>query len=147
MSASLTDTVHLRDEAVERADSSSTQLAASIRCEDAYMSELTVVKENLAETRVERTNLRRSASDLVAKVQEASASLGGTLQAAVKSLNCLSEDVADKVKAEMELTRKWMLSSLDMEYTGALRRIRASVVLDDDELLRNVARFTALISV
>lgn len=33
-----------------------------------------------------------------------------------------------------------------MKYAGALSRIRPSVVRDDDELLRSVARCTALIS-
>lgn len=36
-----------------------------------------------------------------------------------------------------------MLSSLDVEYAGALRRIDANIVRDDDELLRNVARCAA----
>lgn len=39
-----------------------------------------------------------------------------------------------------------MLSSLDIEYASVPGRFRASVVPDDGELLRNVARFTTLIS-
>lgn len=42
---------------------------------------------------------------------------------------------------------KQMFSSLDMKYVGALDRIRASVMRDNDELLCRVACRTALISV
>lgn len=40
-----------------------------------------------------------------------------------------------------------MLSLLDMKFAGALERVRASVVRDDIELLWNVARSRASISV
>lgn len=39
-----------------------------------------------------------------------------------------------------------MLSSLDMDNASTVGRIRAKVVQDKDELLRNVARSTALLS-
>lgn len=65
MTASLTDTVSVRGEAVERAYIVITQLAASVCCEDACKFELNGVKEDLLATRVERANLRRPVNNLV----------------------------------------------------------------------------------
>lgn len=48
--------------------------------------------------------------------------------------NRSSEDVAEKVKTEIDQTWEQMLSSFDREFVCALGRVRASVVRDDDEL-------------
>lgn len=146
MTATLTDTANMRDEAAERSASLRAQLAASIRREDAYKSELATEKDELAKIRVECANLRCSANDLVAEMRETSADFGGALQAVVGSSNHSSEHVADKVNAEIDWAWKRVLSSLNMEYDSALRRICANVVRDDNEVLRDVACCTALIS-
>lgn len=57
MSASLTDTGNMRDEAVNRADNLSVYFAVSVYCRDAYKLELAVVKKGLKKTRVERASL------------------------------------------------------------------------------------------
>lgn len=72
---------------------------------------------------------------MVAKVREATADLGGALQAAVKSSNHLSRDVADKFKAETDQAWKRMLSLLDTDNAGSLGKVRASAVRGDDGLL------------
>lgn len=104
MTAILTDTPNLRDEAVERDANLSAQLAGRFCREDAYRSELTAVKDDIAKTIVERADLRRSVDDLVAKVRAAFADLGGALQAVVESLDRSFADVAENVKAEMDQT-------------------------------------------
>lgn len=58
MTAPLTDTASMHDEAVGRADSLSAQFPASVCREDAYKSELAAVKENLVKACVERANRR-----------------------------------------------------------------------------------------
>lgn len=58
MTAFLTYTAYMRDETVERPDYLSVQLAAIVRREEAYKSELAAVKEDLVKSRVERVNLR-----------------------------------------------------------------------------------------
>lgn len=146
MTASLTETANVRDEAVERASNLIAQLAASVRREEAYKLELTSVKEDLAKTRVERTNLRWPFDDLVSKLREASIDLVAALQTVVKSSNRLSETVADRVKEEMGQALKQILLSVDMEYAGAVRRVPANVVRDIDELIWNVSCCTALVS-
>lgn len=57
MTASLTNTANMRDEAAERADNLRSRLAASVRRENPYKSELTAVKEDLVKTCVERSIL------------------------------------------------------------------------------------------
>lgn len=101
MTASLTDTANKHDDVFERPENLSAQFATRVRREDVYKLELTAVKEDWVETRVERANVQRSVNELVTKVREASAALGRTLQAIVESSNRLSEDVADKFKSEM----------------------------------------------
>lgn len=146
MTVSLTDMANMHAEPIKRADNLNAQLAVSVRREDAYKLELAAVKDDLAKSRIERANLRRSVNILVADVQEASADIGGAPQTAVKSLNRLSESIADTFEAKVNRTWKWILPSLDMGYATALTRIRASVVRDNDELLWSVARCTTLIS-
>lgn len=146
MTVSLNDTWNMGDEAVERAKNLSAQLAGSVRREDASKLEPAATKNDLARTCVECANLQWSANSLVAKKRDAFADLRGALQAAVKSSNHWSGDVFDKVKVEMGEVWKRMMSSLDMEYPGALRRIRASVVRNDNGFLRNFVCCTALIS-
>lgn len=134
ITASLTDTTNMCNEAVERADDVGAYLAASIRHEDAYRAELNAVKEELVKTHIERANLQWLVNDLVAKAREASASLGGALQAVVESLNRSYEDASGKDKVEMGKAWKRILFSFNIKYADELRRIR------------NVACCTALIS-
>lgn len=74
---------NIRDGAVEKADNLGAQLAASFCRDDAYKSKRTSVKEDLVKPLVEWDNRRWTASELVAKAREASANLGGALQADV----------------------------------------------------------------
>lgn len=48
MNASFTDKANMRDETVKRADNLSSQRSASFCSEDAYLSELSALKKNLA---------------------------------------------------------------------------------------------------
>lgn len=65
---------------------------------------------------------------------------------AVESSNRAFENIADKVKVGMDQAGKRIFSLLDMDYAYALGRFHARVVQDNNELLRNVARCTALTS-
>lgn len=102
VTVSLTDTANVRNGAIERADNLSAQLAASFCREDTYKLELTAVKSDSVKIPAERANLLLSANNLVAEVREAFADPDGAPQAAVQSSDRFSEDVADKVEAEME---------------------------------------------
>lgn len=102
--------------------------------------------EDFVKARVERANLRWSVDNLVLKVRETSVDLGGALQTVVESSNCLFNDFADKVTAEIGYAWKRMLSSFNMKYASAVSTIRANVDLDNDELFVGVSRCTALIS-
>lgn len=135
----------MRDADVKRTDNISAQLAASVCRKDVYMSELTAVMEDLGETWAVRASLQRSVGDLVSEVRQAFVDLGVVLQAVVESSNCSSEVVANKVKMKMDQAWKQMLFVLDLEYANAVRKIRANVVQDKDDVLRNVARCTAII--
>lgn len=92
------------------------------------------MKKNFAKTRVERANLRGLVTDLIPKLREASVDPSSALQAVIEISNRLCEDVADKIKTEVSRAQKQMLFSLDMKYAGAMGRIRAKAVRDDDEL-------------
>lgn len=146
IAASLLGTTSKRDEAAKRAYRLSAQLAASLRREDSYKSELTAVKKDLLNTRVERASLQSAAKNLVSKIRHASADINGTLQAIAKSSKRMSEDVANKVKMEMVQARKRMLSSLDAAYAYAVGKIRVRVARYNDDVLWNVVCCTMLIS-
>lgn len=56
--AFLTGTANKHDEAVEKADYISAHLAAGVRIEDAYRSELTMMKKDFVGSRLERASLQ-----------------------------------------------------------------------------------------
>lgn len=58
MASSLTDTTKVRNEAIERSEDLTAQLAASVHREEAHKLDLTAMKEDLSITRVRRANLR-----------------------------------------------------------------------------------------
>lgn len=80
---------------------------------------------------------------MVPEVREPFVDLGGALAAVFESSNRSTENIVDKVRAEMDQAWKRMLSLLDMEYTSAVGRIRANVVRDNEVVLRNAACYTA----
>lgn len=98
-------------------------------------------------TRVERARLRCSVNGSVSKVLKASANLRGAPRAVYVSPNNLFEDVADKVHAETGQAWIRMLCFLYAKYANSVGKIRISMVRDNDDVLRNVACCTALISI
>lgn len=105
-----------------------------------------MAKEDLAKTRVERANLRQTVTDSVSKVRQDIVDLGGALQSVVESSSRSSEDVADKLKDDMEQAWKRMLTSLGVKYASVVSKVLANVVQQNAEVQRNVERCAALIS-